>query len=357
MSTTENLNEIVSAEPITIQPSGMAFSGVGDSLAAGGNESSPDALGAMALLHAVRRHFLVILSTGLACGAVTGLALWAVQKPQYKAEAMLELKQTSPKILSVTADQQTGPNEFEVFRDTQMSFLTSRFVITAALRDPKLKNRPCILEQDAKHNTIQWLMNEIHIEFPPNARNASTMKVTATETDREDAAAIVNAVVDAYMTEVVNFDRDQRRIRLSELQQIAAEKEIEVRTKREQLKRELESFGAGDDETMKARGLLAVQTYAQFLGELQRMRAENRQLLGKLKEQKKVLQDLPSAEIPQSDVVLLLNNNPTYRDLTQRHTMLDAIKRAHDNASAGGTKPPGQFADFGGLRELQGPTR
>ena len=79
------------------------------------------------------------------------------------------------------------------------------------------------------------------------------MQVTATEPDREDAAAMVNAVVDAYMNEVVNYDRQQRRDRLSDLQQISAEKENEVRTKREQLKRELENIGAGDDETMKAR--------------------------------------------------------------------------------------------------------
>ena len=153
------------------------------------------------------------------------------------------------------------------------------------------------------------------------------MQVSATEPDREDAAAIVNAVVDAYMNEVVNYDRQQRRDRLSELQQISAEKENEVRTKREQLKRELENIGAGDDETMKARGQLAVNMYAQFHAEFQRMRAEHRVLLGKLQEAKTDLAELPAAEIPETEVVMLLNNNPMYRDLQSRLTILEQMQR------------------------------
>ena len=51
---------------------------------------------------------------------------------------------------------------------------------------------------------------------------------------------LVNAVVGAYMNEVVDADRRMRRERLSDLQKITTEKEDEIRTKREQLKREEE---------------------------------------------------------------------------------------------------------------------
>ena len=98
----------------------------------------------------------------------------------------------------------------------------------------------------------------------------------------QDAAAIVNAVVDAYMNEVVNRDRQERRIRLSELQQISAEKETQVRTSRQQLKRELENIGRPDDQTIAARTTLAVDMYASAMREFQFMRAQHRSLVGKL---------------------------------------------------------------------------
>ncbi len=125
--------------------------------------------------------------------------------------------------------------EFEQFCAAQQALIKSRFVIMAALRDPKLKSRACTLREDARHNAIQWLTGEIHVDF--DAKNVDNMKVSATEPDPEDAATIVNAVIDAYMNEVVNVDRQARCDRLSDLQRISAEKENEVRTKREELKR------------------------------------------------------------------------------------------------------------------------
>ena len=172
MTTNENLtpsDEIPSEQAITIQPSGMtAYPGSGDWMPAAATSRARRGSG-LALLHAVRRHLLVILSIGLACAAVTGIVLFWLLKPQYMAMALLQLAPSNPTILGkLTADQaQQVANEFEIFRDTQQSLIKSRFVIMAALRDPKLKNRACILREDAKHNAIEWLTDEIRVDFPP----------------------------------------------------------------------------------------------------------------------------------------------------------------------------------------------
>ena len=74
MSTNANLtqsNENGAEQAITIQPSGIAaFPGPGDWMAAGGEPGQNSGIGGLAVLHALRRHWLVILSTGLACAAV-----------------------------------------------------------------------------------------------------------------------------------------------------------------------------------------------------------------------------------------------------------------------------------------------
>ena len=187
----------------------------------------------------------------------------------------------------------------------------------AALRDPNLKNRACIRRQDEKHTAVEWLTDEVHVDFP-GKNNAGVIQVSATEPDREDAAAIVNAVVSAYWNEVVNFEQQQQQKRLTELQKLHAEKEIEVRNKREQLKRELENIGAGDDQTMRARTELAVCVYLDFQREFQRMKLEHRTLVGKLAEAKQTYGELQDVEIAEAEVLSLLYGDPVYHDLRSR---------------------------------------
>ena len=115
------------------------------------------------------------------------------------------------------------------------------------------------------------------------------------------------------------------------------ELEMELRTKREQLKRELENIGAGDEQTMQARVQLAVSVYAEFQRQFQAMRSEHRLAVARLAEAKKMLQDAATAEIPETEVVLLLNNNPEYRMLKDRVAMLEALKKPHERLT--GVKP------------------
>jgi hypothetical protein len=128
---------------------------------------------------------------------------------------------------------------FDFFCTTAQSLVTDPQVISAALADPKLKDRPCVARQD----NYVWLAGEIQVAMDP--KSSDIMQISATEPDRDDAAAIVNAVVRAYMNEIVLAPRQRERERLSELQKIVAEKQSAVRSKREQLKRELDGSPAG----------------------------------------------------------------------------------------------------------------
>jgi uncharacterized protein involved in exopolysaccharide biosynthesis len=145
----------------------------------------------------------------------------------YTAKAYLQIAQREPHILP-RASEKYDPVEFEGFCDSQAALIKSPFVIIATLRDAKLKSLTCISDQSANHNAIHWLPDAIHVDFP--SKNAGVMVVSTTEPDPQDAAAIVNAVVKAYMNEVVAADRQKREMRLRELQKIHAEKEVEVRT-------------------------------------------------------------------------------------------------------------------------------
>jgi capsular exopolysaccharide synthesis family protein len=340
MSINEELTQSEDFGPeqaITIQPSSIAtYPGGGDWSPAGGADAGQDSLNGMALLHAVRRHWLVILSVGLACAAVTATTLFMVLTKEYKAEATLELKAIRPVVMSQSPGEQSTNNEFDIFRDTQKSLITSRYVVIAALRDPKLKSRACIQREDAKHNAIAWLTGEIHVDFP--SKNAGVMQVSATEPDKEDAAAIVNAVVNAYRKEIVDKDREQRRERYSELQKLSAEKENDVRSKRELLKRELENAGGADEQTMAVRSTMAVTVYQNALLEFNRMKAESRALLGRMKEAEAFRKDLSDGvvEIAEPEIAMLLNTDPLYRDLKGRLGFLQQLERMNEDRAVKG---------------------
>ena len=341
MSTNESMSEAtdLSAEQaITIQPSGVAaYTGAADWMASGESETSPSGMaGPAALFNALRRHWLVMIATGIAAAAVLGTTVWLVQKPKYEATATLLISATNPHILNGSlADEERVGNEFEIFRSTQAALLKQRFVLTAALRNSKMKNLACIQREDAQHNTLAWLTSVVQVEL---GKNSSIMNVSVTLPDGGEAATIVNSVVEAYMDEVVNRDRQARRERLDSLQRISGEKEAEVRVKREQLKRELEQIGAGDDQTASVRGQMAVSIYAEYQRELQKMRWDRTALQGRLDQVNETAKAMESIEISDTEVAAVLNNDPRYRDLLPRLQMLEQIKKAQDMAMVKGAK-------------------
>ena len=58
---------------------------------------------------------------------------------------------------------------------------------------------------------------------------------------------LVNAVVDSYMTEVVNPDNDKKKKKYDEAERICGEKEQQARTKREELKSLVGNAAGGAD--------------------------------------------------------------------------------------------------------------
>ena len=263
-------------------------------------------------------HFVVIvlgfatLAGGSASAAAEPAKAAESAARKYTATACLLVERHEPHILPRAAEKD-DPAEFEGYRATQMQLFKSPYVLIAALRDHKVQKQPSIIREEARHHAVAWLGEEIRVKCPDEKTGVLTVSLTSSDAD--EAAVLVNAVVAAYINEVVNLDRQQRRERLGVLQKIYAEKEEEVRIKRQQLKQELENIGAGDEQSMAARTQLATSMCFECEREFQRMRAEHRFLLGQCKVATMTLEGLHNFEIPQIQVAALLNNNPMYHDL------------------------------------------
>ena len=134
-----------------------------------------------------------------------------------------------------------------------------------------------------------WLQRHLCVWFPGNAE---FMEVSIALDDPQEAVILVNAVVDAYLHEVVNTEIDQRRQRLSELDRAVAEKEADVRRKREELKKLAAELGTSNTGTLSLKQKLLLDDLDSDRKELSQIRSELRRLLSDLASQKALLQNV-----------------------------------------------------------------
>lgn len=121
----------------------------------------------------------------------------------------------------------TDRDRFEIYRNTQQQFLLNRFVLLAALRKPEVAELPSVKANEGG-DPARWLQHRLHVSFPGKAE---IMEVSLSSDDPQEAATLVNAVVDAYFEAVVNAELDQKQRRLNELDKAIAIKEAELRQK------------------------------------------------------------------------------------------------------------------------------
>jgi len=104
--------------------------------------------------------------------------------------------------------------EYKVFRKTQAALLTSPFVLTSALRDANLANQPILKSVD---DPVQWLHDNVIATF---ADDSEIMKITCPAAPDDQAKVIIDGIVRAYQSEVMQSDRDRAFAELETLEHL-----------------------------------------------------------------------------------------------------------------------------------------
>ena len=158
---------------------------------------------------------------------------------------------------------------FDIYKSTQSQQIKSRHVLQAALRDREIASLPSVKQHEP--DAPGWLAGEISVSFP---ERGEIMQVGLVGQDPNEIAKLVNAVVAAYMREVVDVERNQRVLHRNELDKLCADKETEVRNKRNDMKQLADQLGTQDSETLSLKQQVAVQQYAEYQRQLMRVRFE-----------------------------------------------------------------------------------
>ena len=275
--------------------------------------AEPPAMDLMAYVHGLRRHWLMALGIGLLCAAAVGPAVWFGVGARYTASSFLRVAMQD-KPIAFNTDPMGGMDRdrFEIYKSTQQQLATSRFVLMAALRRPEVAKLPAVQEAQKETDAAVWLAKYTSVGFPGKAE---IMEISVTRQDAQEATTLVRAVVDAYMKEVVESERDQKRGRLNELDRAFVEKETESRGKREDLKKLAETLGTSDTETLNMKQKLALEMLSIYRQELTKAQFEVRRQQSELAAMQALLKSIDATDVTDADLELVLQNDPVARQL------------------------------------------
>ena len=91
---------------------------------------------------------------------------------------------------------------FQILQKTQLALLKSYFVMSEAVRDPKMADLPAIAGEE---DPVQWLTDQISVQFP---QESEVLQISMSgDENPEDLRTIVDAVASAYENRVVFAER------------------------------------------------------------------------------------------------------------------------------------------------------
>jgi hypothetical protein len=167
--------------------------------------------------------------------------------PEPKIQATLRIDSQRPKIIF---DLEEVAPDFKKYLQAQVNLLKSRFVLDRALSSPRIAQLEVIQRQN---DPSEWLQRELVVTSDEGSEMVTIALRSGTP---EDRAAIINAVVGAYMAEVVDKEHELRLTRLQFLEKLYAQYQEDLKKNRASLRKLAESVGSADREKLELRGKL-----------------------------------------------------------------------------------------------------
>jgi succinoglycan biosynthesis transport protein ExoP len=219
------------------------------------------------LWRSFQRRWLLALTIGLTLGAAAATATWILRPAKYSTFALVRIDSERPEVLP----RDRVVNDLELYRMTQMALIKSPKVLDAVLRQDKIRQLSLVTERP---DPATWLENALAVE---PVRDTELLRVSLNSLNADEAAVLVNAVVQAYLQEVVNRDQKQRLDRLKDLKEVCEKSEESLRRQRKKLQGVAESLKANDHETATLRQKIALEEYVALRKELIKLGSELRQ--------------------------------------------------------------------------------
>ncbi len=228
------------------------------------------------VFQSLRRYSRYTLPAGVLLALLLSALGANLTVPEHRAVAYLRVKVEAKPLAFETADHPGMKSTFDLYKNTQMQLITTPFVLNAALRDDEVRNLPLVAN---KTEPVVWMKENVDAEFQADGE---IMEVGFTSSDPRASVMLVNAIVSAYLEEVVNSERMTRFQRLENLQAVRATSEDQMRSKQQELRFLAEALGTSDSESLTVAQQSAIQQFGLMQEKLSEVQFELMKAQGEL---------------------------------------------------------------------------
>jgi len=247
------------------------------------------------LAYALRRRWGWALGLGILAAAATAAAAWFLIPVNFTATAWLRIASSKPSIIFKVG----GEDELLNDKRAQATLMTSRFVLSEALRKPGVSQLGYLRNEEDR---LTWLKQNIQVSFPGSSE---ILQIAMTGDDPSQLVTLVNAVKDAYMQEVVGVDRENHLRRKSNLERSYERNKELIKKKSSQYKDLADQLGASGSDAVRIKELYAVETVSMLRNRVTGLQSQIRGLERSItikEEQVKSLTDEPVDEEKQKEL-------------------------------------------------------
>ncbi len=257
------------------------------------------------LLHALRRRVWLALFMGLALGGALGALAWFLLPTRYEAAATLVAHVANP---SVWHDQ--GGVDFPTFKLNAAAMVKKNvLVLNKALSDKTVQEFPVVKKNSL--DAANWLGESLTVEYPGNGE----LMVVSMRADEPDGVPeIVNAVVDAFIKEVVDKERTNKLVRRDTLDRKSRSYKTQVLEKQRQLFDLNQQIGTTDARAAHARWQMELDNLNMFMQRRTKLQNDIAEITFKIEKAKLLRDNADKMSVPEEQLEQIISQSPQIQD-------------------------------------------
>jgi capsular polysaccharide biosynthesis protein len=278
----------------------------------------------------------VSIGLGIVLAILGAAGMWFGWGPTYESTAYLRVRPQERTTLFSGAETPSPPDltEFNMCKATQQQLIKSRFVLSHALRSPDVLD---FTIDQRQADPATWLSDEVQVYFPANGE---IMAVSMVSRDGKEAQALVQAVVDAYLSQVVPAESNQRRLRLDQLERIHTEHSARMRARRNELQELAERLGTtANQKELSLKQQVAIDQFNFIQRQQMQTEFDLRKAKSELDTLKALLQGIDEIEVSDFEIEQYLKSDPVVNRmvdelLSRRHALQSQMRARTGSESA-----------------------
>jgi hypothetical protein len=202
---------------------------------------NPTQVGSRSILRRLAGHWRGILLLWLALAVPVVYLIYTFVEPTYEAFSLLQVQPTRTQLFGPDLHDGMDKSIAQPYLETQIQLIGSDKVLDGALAWPATATSPLIAKLPMIANSKDPktdLRKELVVDI---VKNTFMIRVALASRDPQEAAAIVNAVVDSYLEQHSVYHRSANKILKASLQDELHTLELKIAEKKKELKALFES--------------------------------------------------------------------------------------------------------------------